>query len=121
MTTFFKDSRGKRIAIKASVDENGDTVFEADNSVKFIECAEWVEQLFEEMANSGRSSTSAYETISGRYKRKFNDCVMESATPEVRASILEYMNELRTESVTNGNENDEYYCEEEFTDADITF
>jgi hypothetical protein len=121
MATFFKNSRGKLIAIKSSIDKNGDTIFEADNSVKFIECTEWVELLFDEMANSGIFVTLAYEKISDRYKSKFSDSVMGPATPEVRASILEYMNQLRSESVTNGYENDDYYREEEFTDEDIEF
>lgn len=119
MADFFKNSRGKLIALKSSVDENGDTIFEADDSIKVIDCTEWAERLFEEMANSGSFVNLAYQSVAERYAAKFKSCVMQDATAEVRTSILEYMNQLREESVTAGDENDCYYREEAFTDEDI--
>jgi hypothetical protein len=115
----FIDSDGNYIAIKSTVDDDGDTIFEADDSVKFISCEEWLAHLFEEIANSGAFVSNAYGTVMARYRRQFGEFEMTVATPEVIESILDYMNELHEDALSQDDEEDSYYKEEPFTDENI--
>lgn len=107
MKYIFTDASGQEITLKVKSVKGGVTHLEEASDEVVILAQQVYDDLTNEISMSGSHPGTCYEIITDRYKREHRDVSWESLTPELRASLVAYLEDLRADA--DCNEDDPFY------------